>query len=288
MGIWGRKVIDYLLHKAYPGIKLEYKNSPECDCVVVSNFISIEPLWNTTKKKYIYWSGESFSPTKSEYETQHLYILTTIQSSIISSLYIPYFLYSPHLYKERKYTNQNRKYILAYCNSNKIPEREQIFNLFVKNTSDKLCHSYGSCFGNYPSTIIKKVGGGWGGQKLIDTYKDYTFVIAMENKCIDSYVTEKILNAFYSGAIPIYWGSSNIDEFFNKKAFINVNNFNTFEECVRYVINMDSNTIKQMTEEPIYNSTSELTNLLNDNYNRINDNKVLKKYSEKLKQFLNI
>lgn len=51
---------------------------------------------------------------------------------------------------------------------------------------------------------------------------------------------------------------------------------------------MDSNTIKQMTEEPIYNSTSELTNLLNDDYNRINDNKVLKKYSEKLKQFLNI
>tara|TARA_B110000971_G_scaffold193195_1_gene205975 strand:+ start:51 stop:944 length:894 start_codon:yes stop_codon:yes gene_type:complete len=288
MGIWGRKVIDYLLHIIYPKIEIEYKNSATCDYIIASHFSNHEPLWNITFKKYIYWSGESYTPVKSIYERQYIYILTTIQSSIINSLYIPYFLYSPHLYKARKYTNQNRKYILAYCNSNKIREREQIFDIFVKNTSDKLCHSYGSCFGSYPSTKSKKVDGGWEGQQLIDTYKDYTFVIAMENKCLEGYITEKILNAFYSGAIPIYWGSSNINEFFNEKAFINVNNFNTFEDCVTYAINMDTRLIKQMTEEPIYNTLSDLGNLLNDNYNRTNDNKVLKEYSEKIEKFLSI
>ena len=39
--------------------------------------------------------------------------------------------------------------------------------------------------------------------------------IPMENQKGDGYITEKILNAFTSGAIPIYWGSSNINQFFN-------------------------------------------------------------------------
>ena len=215
---------------------------------------------------------------------ESLYILTSI-TNIENSLYTPYCLYSPHLYKERKYNNINRKYLLAYCNTNKIPERENIFDTFVEKTMNDSCHALSSCHGKYHETQKQIVGGNWSDENLIDTYKDYTFVIAMENTCVDGYITEKILNAFYSGSIPIYWGSSNINDFFNHKAFINVSNFNSYEDCVDYVINMSKEQINNMINEPIYNN-NELINLLNDNYNSKNNNTILNKYIQTLKSFI--
>jgi len=105
----------------------------------------------------------------------------------------------------------------------------------------------------------------------------------MENIQKDGYITEKIINAFYSGAIPIYWGATNVNEFFNKKAFINVSNFNTFEECVEYVINMSDEEITEMMNEPIYIQDNDIVNLLNDEYNK-KGNKTLDTYLSKMKK----
>jgi len=282
-GCWGKIVIDFLLGKLYQNIDIKYDNTDDCDFIILSFFIYHEPLWNKQNKKYICFSGEprniNIFPTTNY--SKRLY-LTTAYNLMNNHLYIPYVLYSPHLYKNRKYENSDRKYLLAYCNSNKINEREQIFNLFVEKTNNT-CHSFGSCHGKYPDTKQNRIDGGWGGDQLIDTYKDYKFVIAMENVCMDGYVTEKILNAFYSGAIPIYWGSSNVTDFFNKKAFINVNDFKTFEECVDYVIGMDDQMIREMVDEPIYVQNNELINLMND---LIPNNETLNIYLNKLKDFI--
>jgi hypothetical protein len=190
------------------------------------------------------------------------------------------------LYKNRIAPNINRKYLLAYCNSHKVKEREDVYNLFVKKAGPKVCHSYGSCYGNYPNTRITKLGGGFNGDILINLYKNYKFVIAMENKCKDGYITEKIINAFYSGAIPIYWGASNINEIFNKNAFINVNDFKSFDDCVNYVINMTDEQIEKMSNEQMYVNNSDLYHLLNSEYNKTNENKILNKYLQQMKDFL--
>ena len=42
----------------------------------------------------------------------------------------------------------------------------------------------------------------------------------LENRRRDGYVTEKILNAFLAGCIPIYYGTTEIFDIFNEKAFI--------------------------------------------------------------------
>lgn len=283
MGCWGNKIINYLLYKLnYKNI--EYKNIDECAFIIASHFIDEEQLWNTKKKKYIYWSGESYIPENNKNQTTYIYILSTLES-INNYIYIPYALISPHIYKKRKYTNLNREYLLAYCNSHKVKERELLFDIFVEKTNINLCHSYGACTGSYEQTKKNNISNDHDDEQLIDIYKNYTFVIAMENKCVDGYVTEKIINAFYSGAIPIYWGSSNITKFFNKNAFINVNDFETFEKCVEYVIKMDTEKIKQMTQEPIYQN-NDLINLLNDVYNNKYDNKILNEYLNILNQFL--
>ena len=292
-GIWGRKVIDYLLNKInYTNIT--YKNCDECNFIIIShnkyhNHI-IEPIWNTNKKKYIIWSGEPFFPDEiNQNATNKLYIGNICNKYILNKenyIYIPFCLYSNHIYKNRKYENKNRKYFLAYCNTIFTNEREDMFDLFVKKKGGHLCHSLGECCGSFKETKIKKIDGDFMNEDLIDCYKDYKFVIAMENECKDGYVTEKIINAFYSGAIPIYWGSNNINDFFNPESFINVNNFDSFEDCVDYVTNMTDDEIQYMSKQNIYQN-NDLINLINNDYNSKNDNKILKKYYNIMHAFLN-
>ena len=281
MGSWGKQIVDYLITKLYPTIKIKYENTPQCKLIIQSVFPNLENNWNNESKKYIYWSGEPYIPVENNQQTKKLYMITRIVN--LDSLYIPYFLYSPHLYKHRISPNINRKYLLAYCSSHTTPEREQIYNLFVQKSKE--CHALGSCYGNHPETKLPNVQGGWWGDLLIHTYMNYKFVIAMENSKYDGYITEKIVNAFYSGAIPIYWGCNTVVQHFNKKAFINVNDFHSFEDCVNYVISLDDTTIQQMSEEPIY-MDNELTHLIDDEWNKTHGNKTLNLYLYKLYKFL--
>ena len=77
----------------------------------------------------------------------------------------------------------------------------------------------------------------------------------------------------------------NISLDFNKKAFINVNDFKTFEDCVNYVIHLDDATIHAMSLETIY-TNDEITHLIDDEWNKTNDNKTLNFYVNKLTTFL--
>ena len=39
-------------------------------------------------------------------------------------------------------------------------------------------------------------------------------------RAVTGYVSEKILNAFFAGGIPIYYGSLEVFDIFNKRAFV--------------------------------------------------------------------
>jgi len=55
--------------------------------------------------------------------------------------------------------------------------------------------------------------------------KDYMFSIAIENMVYPTYFTEKILDCFATGTIPIYWGCRDIGEHFNKDGIIFLDEF---------------------------------------------------------------
>ena len=68
----------------------------------------------------------------------------------------------------------------------------------------------GGRYRNNVGKIINKI-------KFLSSYK---FSIAMENTEGDGYVSEKIIDSFLSGSIPIYYGSYMIDEYINPKSII--------------------------------------------------------------------
>ena len=54
----------------------------------------------------------------------------------------------------------------------------------------------------------------------IQFHSSYKFSIAIENSGSNGYFSEKIIQSFLSGTIPIYYGEYMIDEHFNPKSFI--------------------------------------------------------------------
>ena len=67
--------------------------------------------------------------------------------------------------------------------------------------------SYGKLFNN------KKMDQDNGRESKINLYKSDKFVIAFENACATDYVTEKFFDPLIAGAVPIYLGAPNINEF---------------------------------------------------------------------------
>lgn len=58
----------------------------------------------------------------------------------------------------------------------------------------------------------------------VEVFADSMFGIAIENTSHRDYFTEKILDLFLLKTIPIYWGCSNIIDYFNPEGIIKVNN----------------------------------------------------------------
>lgn len=70
--------------------------------------------------------------------------------------------------------------------------------------------------------------------------KRHKFSVAIENGSYPGYSTEKIVEAFAAGTIPIYIGDKNIANDFNEKCFINGHNYDSLQAIVDKVIEIDS------------------------------------------------
>ena len=93
---------------------------------------------------------------------------------------------------------------------------------------------------------------------------DYKFSIAMENSEGQGYVSEKILDSFYAGTIPIYYGGYMIDEFINPKSYILIKNENDMLQKIEYIKKIDN-------DKKLYKSILSEKLFINDNLVRISE-----------------
>ena len=87
----------------------------------------------------------------------------------------------------------------------------------------------------------------------VDLYKDYKFVLAIENKDMNGYFTEKINNPLIANSIPIYWGNKKVFDYINKKRIIYIPDY-TNEELLNVIKRIDNDDIeyKNIINEPWY------------------------------------
>ena len=95
----------------------------------------------------------------------------------------------------------------------------------------------------------KKVDmGGAVGNNIRESIKDkikffssYKFSIAMENSNGDGYISEKIVDSFLAGTIPIYYGDYMVDEYINPKTYILIKGKKDINKKIEYIKEIDNN-----------------------------------------------
>lgn len=135
----------------------------------------------------------------------------------------------------------------VYSNAdNVMPEREQILNIIDEyKTVD--------CGGRYKNNVGGPV------DNKIEFCSKYKFTIAVENTSTPGYTTEKIIDAWAAGSIPIYYGNPLIEQEFNTKAFINCHDYASFYDVLETIkkLDTDDDAYAQMMQEPIFNDSLE-------------------------------
>jgi len=75
-------------------------------------------------------------------------------------------------------------------------------------------------------------------EEMIKYLSQYKFALCFENSSSPGYCTEKIVQAYLAGCIPVYWGDPEIANYFDPGSMVYVNNF---EEATQRIIEIDSN-----------------------------------------------
>jgi hypothetical protein len=94
---------------------------------------------------------------------------------------------------------------------------------------------YGGAFGTRKIGLSKNLNTEWHNKD--DALVDYMFSIVTENDKYDTYYTEKITDCFANGVIPVYWGPSDIGNYFNTDGIISLDDkfdINSLNEDLYY------------------------------------------------------
>ncbi len=79
-------------------------------------------------------------------------------------------------------------------------------------------------------------------------------MMALENSDVPGYVTEKMINAFLSGAIPISWGAAQtVRELFNPSAYVDVSRYSSPAAAAQAIVDIANNPVqlRAMRAQPV-------------------------------------
>ena len=121
---------------------------------------------------------------------------------------------------------------------------------FLDHLEKKMPVSYG---GKYKNNIGRVVSGQFNSPEMTDFYRGGKFAITMENGDRPHYITEKIVNGFRSGVIPVYWGTAKISEYFNPRRFLRLKSASQEDmaELANVMVSMTNQEYFDIISEPI-------------------------------------
>lgn len=119
--------------------------------------------------------------------------------------------------------------VFTYSNSKATSSRDQFYQ---KLNQVKQVTSPGKHLNNTGFFISDKVA----------FENKFKFSIAFENASYRGYLTEKILDSFAANTIPIYYGDEIIENDFHPESFINLHNFNNFDEAIEYILTIENDS----------------------------------------------
>ena len=120
--------------------------------------------------------------------------------------------------------------------------------------------------GGFRNNIGNALQGSYNSDNLIHFYKQFRFVITMENSEESHYITEKIINGFRAGVIPVYWGSPNAVQYFNKERFLQLKDDSDEEitSLIHTMMSMKSDEYLWRVNQPIFIKHNDIRDIVHD------------------------
>lgn len=206
--------------------------------------------FNNNKTKKVFYTGENQSP---DFNNTHFSF--TFENSNDKRNYrlplwalhlnwfnVPHndnrdqsYLYSVDAFLKKDFSNlKDKKWFCSFVATQ--PKGKRV-DFVPKLMNKKEVHCGGGLYNNIGGLLD-----GRGDQENKINFLNYfKFNISFENTSNDGYVTEKIIQPMFTNTIPIYWGAKDVINDFNSKSFINSHDFETDEELIDYILEVDSN-----------------------------------------------
>lgn len=201
------------------------------------------------------------------------------------NLYWPLWVQRYDIYKDVFANRQviplcfKKKFCTFIVSNESSEKRSNLFDYISKNY--KQIDSIGKHKNNQPNNwMLPKEDYKETSAENIRYHIPYKFNLCFENSESSdnlSYITEKIMDAFLYRTVPIYCGSSNIEKYFNKNAFINCTGL-SFDEILEKIKEIDND------DEKYYNILNSHPFLENINYVEYYNNRYIKFLKNILKE----
>jgi len=211
-------------------------------------------------------------------ENQHLFSLILTWSDKVlnncpQSIYLPF---GTTWLKENQYNIEyNKEFRISHLRGD-----------LLKTSGHLIRHEYHSRSKNeikIPSLSVERAGDRQSEESCalakIDLFGNAQYGVVIENVNRRGYFSEKIMEMFLLKTIPIYWGCSNIGDFFNINGIIT---FNNVDDIIQIANNLDKNYYNSKLKyiEENYNLAMNYVHVQTNIINKIKEvfklNKIIK------------
>ena len=209
----------------------------------VEQSLRLVKLWLHT---YLF-SGESYLRTDASEYTCVLYGQRTHANRVNVPLFVPYLHCQGLLqdFRSPPVTTVPSKQVLAIISNPHGHFRNSVCDAMEQNGIQV------TYAGNYRNNI----GGSFVAQYNTPEFRDYVrqfkFILSMENSEEDTYITEKITHGLVANSIPIYWGSKQVGNYFNRQRFLEIRDIGDIQKTVDIIKTMtDEEWLRRVNEKP--------------------------------------
>ncbi|WQS12689.1 fucosyltransferase [Helicobacter pylori] len=249
-------VLYFILKQRYKIILHSNPNKPS-DLVFGNPLESARKILSYQNTKRVFYTGENEAPNfnlfdyaigfdELDFNDRYLrmplyYAYLHYKAEIVNDTTSPYKLKADSLYTLKKPSHkfkENHPHLCALINNESDPLKRGFASFVANNANAPVRNAFYEALNS-----IEPVAGGGSVKNTLgynvknknEFLSQYKFNLCFENSQGYGYVTEKILDAYFSHTIPIYWGSPSVAKDFNPKSFVNVHDFKNFDEAIDHV-----------------------------------------------------
>ncbi|MEJ8621317.1 glycosyltransferase family 10 domain-containing protein [Helicobacter pylori] len=251
-----KNILYFILSQRYTITLHQNPNKPS-DLVFSNPIGSARKILSYQNAKRVFYTGENEVPNfnlfdyaigfdELDFNDRYLrmplyYAYLHYKAELVNDTTSPYKLQPDSLYALKKpshHFKENHPNLCALINNESDPLKRGFASFVASNANAPQRNAFCDAL-----NAIEPVTGGGAVRNTLgykvenksEFLSQYKFNLCFENSQGYGYVTEKILDAYFSHTIPIYWGSPSVAKDFNPKSFVNVHDFNNFDEAIDYI-----------------------------------------------------